>query len=157
MGTATGSFTELFEQATRVFDNAMRAGMTMQQESTKWFTETLRGLSSPQQWQAKNQAAAEQAMSTFQKNVDAGLQMMNDNAKTSLELLEKAFQARTSDADPDGRVRTREMWESAMGALRKNMEMMVVSNARVIEAWGGIVRIACSTNGCAHKAEAQQG
>ena len=125
------------------------AGITMQQESTKWFSETLRGLGSPQQWQARNEAATQQATSTFQKNVDAGLQMMNDNAKTSLELLEKAFQARPAESDPDGRVRGREMWETAIGALRKNMEMMVTANARVIESWGGIVRIVCSANGCA--------
>ena len=157
MSTATGGFNELFEQASRVFENAMRAGLTMQQESSKWFTETLRGLGSPQEWQARNQAAAEQATSTFQKNVDAALQMMTENAKTSLELLEKAFQTRSVESDPDGRVRSREMWETAMGSLRKNMEMMVQANARVIESWGGIVKIACSSNGCAQKATAAQG
>ncbi len=38
MSNATGSFNELFEQAARVFENAMRAGTTMQQEATKWFS-----------------------------------------------------------------------------------------------------------------------
>jgi hypothetical protein len=83
--------------------------------------------------------------------------MMTENAKTSLELLEKAFQTRSVESDPDGRVRSREMWETAMGSLRKNMEMMVQANARVIESWGGIVKIACSSNGCAQKATAAQG
>ena len=156
MSTSTGSFNELFEQAARVFENALRAGITMKQETTKWFTETLRGMGSPQQWQARNEAAAEQATSTFQKNVDAGLQMMSENAKASLELLEKAFQARPAESDPDGRARSREMWETAVGSLRKKMEMMVQTNTRGIESWGKIVRIACSANGYASKAAAAQ-
>ncbi len=82
--------------------------------------------------------------------------MMNENAKTSLALLEKAFDARPAESDPDGRIRSREMWESAMGALRKNIQMMVEANARVIESWGGIVRVACSANGCAGKGAAAQ-
>ena len=146
MGTSMGSFAELFEQAARVFENALRAGIAMQQESTKWFTETLRGMSSPQQWQARSQAATEQALSTFQKSVDAGLQMMNDNAKTTLDLLEKAYQARQGETQTDGRGQAREMWETAIGALRRNMDMMVHTNARVIESWGAIVRIMCGDN-----------
>jgi hypothetical protein len=156
MSTATGSFNELFEQAARVFENGLRAGTTMQQETTKWFAETLRAVGSAQQWQVRNQAAIEQAMSTFQKNVDAGLKMMNENAKTSLELLERAFDARPIEPDPDSHARSREMWETAMGALRKNMQMMVEANARVVESWGGIVRVVCSANECAQKAEAGQ-
>ena len=132
---------DLFEQAARMFDSAMQAGITVQRESTKWFTDSLGHLGSPQQWQAKGQAAADEAISLVRKNTDEAIKMMNENAKLSLELLEKAFQARAPKSDADAETVTRESFETAMGALRKNVELIVGANSRVLESWSQIGKI----------------
>jgi hypothetical protein len=144
MSTATtANFSELFEQSARLFENALKAGITVQQDSAKWFTDTLRGLGVSQQWQTKNQAALEKAMAAVQKNVDEGVQLMSDNVKSSLELLDKAFQARHTDSEAESRDRAREIWEGAVASLRKNTETMVQANARVVESWATIARMMC--------------
>jgi hypothetical protein len=135
--------TELFEQAARTFQSALEAGMSIQRETTKWFSQALGGLGSPQDWQARQQAVMEEGFSLARKNTDAAIQMMNENAKASLDLLDKAFQARLpeSDSDSDAYTRAHEAWETAMGSLRKNTEMMVHANTRVVESWTQIAKI----------------
>lgn len=137
---------ELFEQAARAFETAVQAGITTQREFAKWLTDAMGGLGSPEQWQNRSRAAADEAISMVRKNTDEAIQMMNENAKASLGLLEKAFQARTTDPDSDAETRIRESLETAMGSLRKNMEVIVHANARALESWSQITKI--MTNGC---------
>ena len=45
MSTVTPpNISELFEQSARLFENALKAGVAVQQDAAKWFTDTLRGL-----------------------------------------------------------------------------------------------------------------
>ena len=142
MSTATGNYEELVEQSTRLFENALKAGITMQQQSAKWFAETLRGLGASQ-WQSKGQAAAEQFMSAVQKQTDDTIRSMSESAKASMELLEKAFEVRQNDSAAENETRNREIWQTALGSLRKNTEAMVNANARVIESWSAVARAFC--------------
>ena len=134
MSAATANYEELVEQSARLFENALKAGITVQQQSAKWFAETLRGLARSQ-WQTKGQAAAEQVMSVVQKQAEETIRNMTESAKSSMELLEKAFEVRQNDSAAEHEARNREIWESALGSLRKNTEAMVNANARVIESW----------------------
>ncbi len=142
MGTATENFNELCEQSARLFENALKAGVAIQQESSKWFTDALRGVGAVR-WEADGQAAMEQAMTNVQKQIEQTVQVMSDNAKTSLDLLEKAFQIRQSESATEGEACTREMWQTALGALRKNTEATVSANARLMESWGNVARALC--------------
>jgi hypothetical protein len=144
MSTATtADFSELFEKSASLFENALKAGVTVQQDSAKWFADTLRGLGVSQQWPSKNKAALETALAAAKKNVNEGVQLMSENVKASLDLLDKAFQARHTDSEAENRDRAREMWEGAVASLRKNTETMVQANARVIESWASIARMMC--------------
>ena len=67
---------------------------------------------------------------------------MNEQTKSSLDMLDKAMQARQGEAEVD-RATVQEMWETAVGALRKDTEMMVQANARVISSWANIAKIMC--------------
>ncbi len=147
MGTATANYEELVEQSARLFENALKAGITVQQQSAKWFAETFRGLGGSQ-WQNKGQAAAEQVMTVVQKQAEETIRNMNDSAKSSLELLQKAFEIRQDGSMAEHETRNREIWESVLGSLRKNTETMVNANARVIESWGAIARALCGDEAC---------
>ena len=131
---------EMFEQAAKLFENALQAGIRIQQESSKSLMEMMSQAGSPQQWQKKAQTAMEQAMAIAQKNVDEALGVMNENAKSNLELLQKAF-SRPVESASDIQARTSEAWETAIGSLRRNAEMMVRSSNRVLESWNEIAKI----------------
>jgi hypothetical protein len=135
------SVNEMFTQAAQMFQSAMEAGIKIQEESTKSFTEMINRLGSPQQWQQQAQAAMEQTMAAVHQNVDEAIKLMNENTRTSLELLEKAFSAQQSTASGDGQTRTREIWETAIGSLRRNTEVIMQANNRLLESWKAVAEM----------------
>jgi type I site-specific restriction endonuclease len=132
---------EMFEQAAKLFETAIQAGIKMQEEAVHSLGDMMRGLGSPQQWQKQTQAALEQAFTAAQQNVDETIRMMNENAKTSLDLLQKAFDACQDGSPAETRAHAREMWETAIGSLRRNTEVMLQANNRVLESWREMAKL----------------
>lgn len=143
---------EMFEQAARLFESAMQAGIRIQEQSIRSMAEMTSRLGSPQDWQKQAQSVMDRGVSTLQQNADEALRMMQENAKTSLELLEKAFRARQGEPASETQNRVRETWETAIGSLRRNTEVMLQSNGRVLESWRDIARMMQGEkNGAAHE------
>jgi len=135
MSTTTAGPNELFGQAIETFESAVRTGVKMQEEYTRWFTDMLSELGSPQEWQQKSQTIINESIQMAQKNFDEAIRVMNQNTKTGLELMQRAFEARQASSTSDAQNRTREIWETALGALRNNTEAVVQANSRMLETW----------------------
>jgi hypothetical protein len=131
---------ELFGQSMRMFESAMRTGAKMQEESARWFSSMVTNFGSPQGWQKRTEEMMAETLNVTQKNVEEALKVMNQNAKTGLELLQKAFEARQADDSTDAQSKSRELWETALGALRSNTEAMLQANARLAETWAEVAR-----------------
>lgn len=125
---------EMFHQAAKLFETAVQSGIKMQEEAVRSLGEMIDSLGSPQQWRQKTEAAAEKALGAVQQNVDEAIRMMNENAKASLDLLQKAFDAGREESSSDSQARLREMWETTIGSLRRNTEVMLQANNRVVES-----------------------
>ncbi len=146
MSTVKNDPGELFTQAMGMFDSALKTGAKFQEESARWFTNMLTGLGTPQSGQKKTEEVMAEAMTTAQKNVDEALKMMEQNAHTGMDLLQKAFDARQADTGPDAQAKTKELWETALGALRINAEAVLQANKKVVESWAGLAKRLCTTH-----------
>jgi hypothetical protein len=138
---------EMFSQAARFFQDAVEAGIRMQEQSTKSMSEMISRFASPPQWQQQAQTTMQQMAATFEKNMKETIELMTENSKTSLELLDKAFEARQAISKGDGLTRTRELWETAMGSFMRNAEVMVQANSRMLDAWRNMADALQSQNG----------
>jgi hypothetical protein len=132
---------EMFSQAAQLFQNALAAGISMQEQSTKALTDIIGGFSSPQRWQEQAQTSMSQMMSAAEQNMNDAIELMTQNSKTSLELLEKAFEARQSMAEGDGQANAQEAWETALGAFVRNAEVIVQANNRMLQSWQNMAQI----------------
>ena len=133
--SAQESVNEMFGQAAQFFQNAVQAGIKIQEQSTKSMSQLMSSLNSPQQWQESAQATMSQLMDTTEKNMAEAIDLMNKNTKSAMDLLEKAFQARESMGQGDGQARLKEMWETAVGSFLRNSEVMLQANNRLLESW----------------------
>lgn len=130
---------DLFRQAIETYQSAIKTGVKIQEESARRLTEMLRDAGSPLEWQKHLQAMANEAARTTQRNADESLRLMNQNAQMALNLMQKAFEARptppreATDAQDD-------LWESALGALRTNTQVILQANARVLETWAQMAK-----------------
>ncbi len=126
---------EMFSQAAAFFQDAVQAGIKIQEQSTKSMTDLISGLSSPQQWQEKAQATMAQMMQTTEKNMAEAMELMSQNSKTAMDLLEKAFTAREAMNEGSVETRSRELWETAVGSFMRNAEAVVHANNRLLDSW----------------------
>jgi polyhydroxyalkanoate synthesis regulator protein len=140
MSTTTTGANELFNQAVETFETAIRTGVKMQEEYARWFAHMLSDVGSPQEWQSKGQTIISESMQMAQKNFDEAIRMMNENTRTGLELMQQAFETRQAGSTSDAQARTREIWETALGALRNNTEAVVQANSRMLETWAELAK-----------------
>jgi len=135
MSTTNAGANELYNQAIETLEAAIRTGVKMQEEYTRWFTEMLGDMGSPQEWQSRSQTFLNDTVQMAQRNVDEAARIMNQNFKTAMELMQRGFEARQVNSTADGQAKTREIWETALGALRSNTEAVVQANSRMLETW----------------------
>ncbi|MFZ5831968.1 MAG: hypothetical protein ACOY3P_17935 [Planctomycetota bacterium] len=134
-------YKQVFEQAAKLYESAVHAGIQIQEHTLKSLGETMGSFGSPADWQKRNEAAAWQALGAAQKNTDDAIRMMNENAKTCVDLLQSAFNVRQDESSAETQGHVREMWETAIGSLRRNIEVMLQANNRVLESWREIMKI----------------
>jgi thioredoxin-like negative regulator of GroEL len=136
---------ELFTQAMGMFDSAMKTGANLQEESARWFTNMLNGLGAPQTWQKRTEGAMTEAMTTAQQNVDQALKMVEQNTHIGMDLLQKVFDARQAETGADAQAKTKDLRETAPGAMRTNAEAVLQANKKVVESWSGLAKKLCTT------------
>ena len=62
MNSTKGNVHDVFGQAARLFQNAIEAGVRVQEESAKSFSDMMGRLAAPVDWQQRTQATLDQAM-----------------------------------------------------------------------------------------------
>lgn len=138
---------QLVEQATRMFQSAWDAGIKIQEESAKALTSLMKEGASAQQWQHRTRSVMDQSLACAKENMDAAIQVVNENTKIGLDLLAKAFEAPQATTEADVKSRTHQAWETSVGSWRRNTDMLVQAHRRLLESWQEVAQIVCSTNG----------
>lgn len=136
---------DLYSQAYETFESAIRLGCKMQEETANRVTEMLSTMGSPQEWQRRNKEMVEEFIPVAEKNLDETLKVMNQNAKSSMEMLEKAFESGQSMDPAALQAKTQDLWETSLGMVRTNMQTMVQTNTRMMQT----LAHAMKTNGAA--------
>lgn len=131
---------DLYSQAYQTFESAIRLGCKMQEETANRMTEMLGMMGSPQEWQRRNQEMVEEFIPMVEKNLDETLKLMNQNAHTSMEMLEKAFATQRPADVSEMQARTQELWETSLGMVRSNVQNMVQTNSRMMQMWANAMK-----------------
>lgn len=126
---------ELFDQAIETFDSALRTGVRIQEEATKWWTDMINEADSLQELQMRTRAMMNDAMPAAQKSVDHTMKLIDRTYRTSLDLLKKAFETGQSESMYEAQLKTQELWEATLAALRTNAQAIVQINAQAMESW----------------------
>jgi len=65
---------ELFGQASRAFEAALKQGIKIQEESAKWMTDMMSDFGSPKKWQERTQAVMEEAGAAAKRYLTGALE-----------------------------------------------------------------------------------
>jgi hypothetical protein len=137
---ADSNFTGLFDQAAQTFGDAFKAGVKMQEDVAKWWTETLDQAGPVQEWQKKSRAIVNEAIPAAQKNAEEWVKVLEENYSRSMDLLKKAFSADGAKTPADVQARLTDLWESSLSVLKENAQAMAQANVKVMDLWSDVLR-----------------
>jgi len=140
MATTTQNGDDLFRQAIGAWESAVESGVKMQEQSAKWVRETLGNSNSLTEWYNKGQAVAGETIAKTQESIDEAIRVVNQQAESSVKLMQKALAARHSDATADAKKRLAEWWETAMDSLRSNSQAILKANSHILTTWSELAR-----------------
>ncbi len=137
---ATEQGTELFDQAVKNYEQALRTGVRLQEDTTRWWANFLNQSVWPQEWQKQVSTVMAQAIPTAQKNLEDSLRLLDQSSKTGLNLLKRAMDGTRGAAASDVQGQVQELWNSSLTVLQSNMRAITESQARMMESWSEFVR-----------------
>jgi hypothetical protein len=144
--------TDLFEQAVKNYEQALKTGVRLQEECGKWWTDVFKQTTGPQDWQKAAGSALNEAFPAAQKNVEETLRLMEQSTRASLDLFKKATETLQSTSVADGQARVQKLWQTSLDLLQQNGQAMTQANTRLVETWTKLARKgADGTHGAAAK------
>jgi hypothetical protein len=129
--------TALFDQAVRAFGDALKAGVKIQEEVGKCWSEALESAGPVTEWQKKSRQLFNEVIPVAQKTTEEGLRLVEQNYRKSLGLLKKAFDTEES---LDLRVKTQQLWEDSLELIRDNTQALADANRKVLEQWANLLK-----------------
>jgi len=131
---------KLFEQAVEMYESSLKAGVKAQQDAAKIMTDAADGMLKPADFQAQSQKFIAEVMPTAQKNFDEAVKLMNKNAESYLELVQKAFElGQCKDADAV-QAKTQALWDASLKTTKANAQAMVDANAKMLQSWADLAK-----------------
>lgn len=140
MTKTESKMTGLFDQAVQSFGEAMKAGVRIQEDVAKWWTDAIDQAAPMQQWQKRSRAIMCDVLPTAQKNTEEWMRLVEQNYKKSMELLKKAFSSEETNTAAEMQARLQELWEESLDVIRENAQAMTQANAKMMELWADILR-----------------
>lgn len=134
---------ELFEQAMKNYEQALKTGLKLQEESTKWCMGLLNQSASPQDWQKKVKTVANEMIPQTQKSLDESLKLIEKNSKVCYELLKKASAAAQSTTPQEAQTKFLGFWDTSFSALREMAQTVTQANTKALDSWFDMVRKTC--------------
>ena len=126
---------ELMEQAMKNYEQALQAGLKLQEESSKWWSDFMTQSAAPADWQKRWKTTANQTIPIVQTRMEDALRLLEQSSRTSLELLKQAVTVTTSDSSASAQMKLQQLWEASLETMRNNAQAVAQANAKVVESW----------------------
>jgi len=142
---ASGPGPELFDQAMKSYEQALRTGVRLQEDTARWWTNFLHQAACTQDWQRQINSVMMHAIPTAQRNMEESIRLIDQSSKNGLNLLKRAVDAPRTNAASDVQSQVQDIWQSSLNVLQSNMQAITESQARVMESWTEFVRKGVTT------------
>ena len=126
---------ELFLEAMRSYEKALKSGILLQEESVNLWKELLTKLGSPEELQAKLESMTADAFPKARKRMEEFVETFNRTSNQTIDLFEKTLGVYQATSVPDAQRRMQDLVESSLTTLRINVHSALNTNAKIIASW----------------------
>src|SRR6266404_5838652 len=130
---------ELFQEAMRNYEKALKSGIQLQEESVNLWKDLLTKLSSPQELQAKLESMTADVFPKARKRMEEIVETFNRTSNQTIDLFEKTLGVYQATSVTDAQRRVQDLIESSLSALRVNVHSALNTNAKIIADWKELV------------------
>lgn len=131
---------EVFEQALKNFEQALKNGLKLQEESAQWWSNTLQQAATVDELQKQIQAMTKDVLPHAQKRVKEYAKLVDENGQNSLELFQKAIDTALTPPSPENGRKWVEFWQSSVEAVRRNAQAVTEINDQLVDSWLSFAR-----------------
>ena len=137
--TTSQTFSEVFDEAMRSYEKALKAGIQLQEESVNLWKDLLTKLGSPEEFQAKLESMTADAFPQARKRMEEFVETFNRTSKQTMDLFEKTLGVYQATSVTDAQRRVQDLIESSLSTLRVNVHSALNTNAKIIASWKELV------------------
>jgi murein L,D-transpeptidase YcbB/YkuD len=116
----------------RSYENALKSGIQVQEESMKLWKDLLTKLGSPEEFQAKLESMTADAFPKARKRMEEFVETFNRTSNQTIDLFEKTLSVYQATSVPEAQRRL-------LTALRVNVQSALNTNAKIITDWKELV------------------
>ncbi len=135
--TATTSETiaELYHEAMRSYEKALKSGIQLQEESVNLWKELLTKLGSPEELQPKLESMTAHTFPKARERMEEFAETFNRTSNQTIDLFEKTLGVYQATSVPEAQRRVQDLIESSLSTLRANVHSALNTNAKIIASW----------------------
>lgn len=135
-----GPGSEIFDQAMKSYEQALRTSARLQEDAARWWTNVLQQTSCTQEWQRQINTVVAEAIPTAEKNLEESLRLVDQSCKTGFNLLKRAVNSPRTNGTSDMQSQMQELFQTSLNVLHSNIQAITESQARVVESWTDFMR-----------------
>ena len=109
---------ELFHEAMRSYEKALKSGIQLQEESVNLWKELLTKLGSPEELQAKLESMTAHVFPKARERMEEFVETFNRTSNQAIDLFEKTLGVYQATSVTDAQHRVQDLIESSLTALR---------------------------------------
>jgi hypothetical protein len=136
---ATSASIKFFQEALRSYEEALKVGIQLQEESVNLWTDLLSKLGSPQEFQAKPESMTAHAFLKARDRMEEFVGTFNRTSNQTIDLFDKMLSTYQGTSVLDAQRRVQDLIESSLTALRVNLYSTLNMNAKIIADWKELV------------------
>jgi ribosomal 50S subunit-associated protein YjgA (DUF615 family) len=138
-GATSESFDEIFREALRNYEKALKSGIQLQEESVNLWKDLLTKLGSPEEFKEKLESMTADAFPKARKRMEEFLETFNRTSNQTIDLFEKTVGVYQAASVTEAQRRVHDLIETSLSALRVNVHSALNTNAKIITSWKEMV------------------
>jgi len=130
---------ELFQEAMRSYEKALKSGIQVQEESVNLWKDLLTKLGSPEEFKTKLESMTADAFPKARKRMEEFVETFNRTSNQTIDLFEKTLSVYQATSVTDAQRRVQDLIESSLAILRISVHGALNTNAKIIADWKELV------------------
>src|SRR5271167_1358353 len=136
---ASQTINEVFHEAMRSYEKALKSGIQLQEESVNLWKDLLTKLGSAEELQPKLESMTSDAFPQARKRMEEFVETFNRTSSQTIDLFEKTLGVYQATSVTDAQRRVQDLIESSLTTLRVNVHSALNTNAKIIDSWKELV------------------